>query len=162
MGEEKSSPFSFLKFLNSQGEEKKNPQIMQSHWIQASMRGWPIGQLIDQQSMPFSDQNNWSQSAIRVLRTMEYYEYKVFQLAPSSLSKEPSYIYIYIYIYIYDELLGYHFVEHMAAVVSSSRQSQLKHEKGMQTCSGNEHGEGKKEEGFLLRSKTTPFYLGLF
>jgi hypothetical protein len=52
---------------------------------------------------------------------------RFFSWPPCPFQRSPA-----IYIYIYDELLGYHFVEHMAAMVSSSRQSQLKHEKGMQ------------------------------
>jgi hypothetical protein len=54
--------------------------------------------------------------------------------------------------HIYDELHGYHFVEHTAAVVSSSKQSQLEHEKGMQWDVDLQweraRGRGRRKKGF--------------
>jgi hypothetical protein len=66
------------------------------------------------------------------------------------------------YIYIYDELLEYHFVEHMAAAVYSSRQSQLEHEKGMQSCNGKEHRGGEEGRMVFVEEQNEPVLLGFF
>jgi hypothetical protein len=53
----------------------------------------------------------------------------------------------------------------MAAMVSSSRQSQLKHEKGMQWDAGlqwKEHREGEEGRKVFVEEQNDPVLLGFF